>query len=154
MCRTLRMPITTSMFDTSCRLVEVEYAEIEDRKVRSQLQNVGAIERQVRTSVILRLCTLFVAMLFNQQQLCHSLACASGDRFADCIAQEGQQEVADFAAGQKWQHQQGHCQGAWQERLQKHTCHSGDRVAWPSVRAANSAGAVLVCLGIKLMTRH
>ena len=27
--------------------MEVEYAEIEDRKVRSQLQNVGAIERQV-----------------------------------------------------------------------------------------------------------
>lgn len=33
------------------RLVEVEYAEIEDRKVRSQLQNVGAIERQVSHSV-------------------------------------------------------------------------------------------------------
>ena len=33
------------------RLVEVEYAEIEDRKVRSQLQNVGAIERQVSRSV-------------------------------------------------------------------------------------------------------
>lgn len=31
----------------ACRLIEVEYAEIEDRKVRSQLQNVGAIERQV-----------------------------------------------------------------------------------------------------------
>lgn len=29
------------------RLIEVEYAEIEDRKVRNQLQNVGAIERQV-----------------------------------------------------------------------------------------------------------
>lgn len=29
------------------RLVEVEYAEIEDRKVRGQLQNVGQIERQV-----------------------------------------------------------------------------------------------------------
>ncbi|DBA85578.1 hypothetical protein WJX79_010531 [Trebouxia sp. C0005] len=29
------------------RLIEVEYAEIEDRKVRGQLQNVGAIERQV-----------------------------------------------------------------------------------------------------------
>lgn len=32
---------------SSSRLVEVEYAEIEDRKVRNQLQNVGAIERQV-----------------------------------------------------------------------------------------------------------
>lgn len=32
---------------SSSRLVEVEYAEIEDRKVRSQLQNVGQIERQV-----------------------------------------------------------------------------------------------------------
>lgn len=30
-----------------CRLIEVEYAEIQDRKVRGQLQNVGAIERQV-----------------------------------------------------------------------------------------------------------
>ncbi|KAL3132062.1 hypothetical protein ABBQ32_008676 [Trebouxia sp. C0010 RCD-2024] len=29
------------------RLIEVEYAEIEDRKVRNQLQNVSAIERQV-----------------------------------------------------------------------------------------------------------
>ncbi len=34
----------------ACRLIEVEYAEIEDRKVRSQLQNVGAIERQVSHS--------------------------------------------------------------------------------------------------------
>ena len=30
-----------------CRLIEVEYAEIQDRKVRGQLQNVSAIERQV-----------------------------------------------------------------------------------------------------------
>lgn len=29
------------------RLIEVEYAEIQDRKVRGQLSNVGAIERQV-----------------------------------------------------------------------------------------------------------
>ncbi|KAA6421320.1 MAG: calcium sensing receptor [Trebouxia sp. A1-2] len=37
------------------RLIEVEYAEIEDRKVRGQLQNVGAIERQVnkRTQILL-----------------------------------------------------------------------------------------------------
>lgn len=35
-----------------CRLIEVEYAEIEDRKVRNQLQNVSAIERQVRITFV------------------------------------------------------------------------------------------------------
>ena len=32
----------------SGRLVELEYAVIEDRKVRAQLRNVSAIEQQVR----------------------------------------------------------------------------------------------------------
>lgn len=32
------------------RLIEVEYAEIQDRKVRNQLQNVSTIERQVSPS--------------------------------------------------------------------------------------------------------
>lgn len=34
------------------RLIEVEYAEIQDRKVRNQLQNVGAIERQVSPAAV------------------------------------------------------------------------------------------------------
>lgn len=33
----------------SGRLVELEYAVIEDRKVRSQLRNVSAIEQQARS---------------------------------------------------------------------------------------------------------
>ena len=51
---------------TQCRLIEVEYAEIEDRKVRGQLQNVGAIERQVRFGDASSVTILHPAVLLAQ----------------------------------------------------------------------------------------
>lgn len=67
--------LITHGFLMQCRLIEVEYAEIEDRKVRGQLQNVGAIERQVRSGDASPAVSSYIQLScsHNRALSCHSL---------------------------------------------------------------------------------